>query len=231
MRESKQAKRLKLTVPSNFFSTWYVKHGRAFPWRAKGADPYGILLAEVLLRQTRAEMAARVWPRLIKKYPDPKSLAGAKPTNVERLVEELGFGNQRTRALLELGASIESMDELPTEPEELMTLPHVGLYTAHAVACFGFGRRVPVVDLNVVRVISRLAGIKPPKDIRRGADSVWQAAGSLLPREKMVEHNYGLLDFAAAVCKPRSPQCTECPIVAHCKSGKIKLKELRGCLQ
>lgn len=194
--------------------------------------PYGILLAEILLRQTRAEMVARTWPLLIQEYPDANSLAAATSTRLFAIVEGLGFGKQRTQALIEVGASIKSMEELPSEPVELMALPHVGLYTAHAVACFGFGRRVPVVDLNVMRVISRVAGIEAPKDIRRGADCIWQIAGSLLPRKQVSEHNYGLLDFAATICKPRSPNCVQCPITTRCDLSKCgtadDLQQMRG---
>ncbi len=224
--KSKQSMGLKLDVPSGFFLTWYTKRGRAFPWRERGVSPYGILLAEILLRQTRAEMVARVWPLLIREYPDANALAAARPTRLLAIVEGLGFGKQRTQALIELGASIKPMGKLPSEPEELMALPHVGLYTAHAVACFGFGRRVPVVDLNVVRVISRFAGIEAPKDIRRRADCVWQIAGSLLPLRRVPEHNYGLLDFAATICKPRSPACFQCPIATRCEFQKMRDSQL-----
>ena len=97
----------------------------------------------------------------------------------------------------------------------VMELPHVGMYSAHAVVCFAFGRRVPVVDLSIVRVLSRLAGIEPPSDIRR-APEVWEIARSLLPDKEVKEHNYGLLDFAADTCKASSPRCDECPVAPSC---------------
>ena len=137
------------------------------------------------MRQTRAETVARAWPLLIQEYPDANALAVATPTRLLAIVEGLGFGKQRTQVLIELGAAIKPMEKLPSEPAKLMALPHVGLYTAHAVACFGFGRRVPVVDLNVIRVLSGFAGIEAPKDIRRHANYVWQIAGKLVaPKEE-----------------------------------------------
>ena len=96
-----------------------------------------------------------------------------------------------------------------------MKLPHVGMYSANAVACFAFGHRVPVVDLSIVRILSRLAGVEPPTDIRR-APEVWKIAQSLLPAKEVKEHNYGLLDFAADICKARSPRCDECPVSPDC---------------
>lgn len=202
-------------IPRKFFTAWYCAHGRALPWREKGVTLFQLLVAEMLLRQTRAEMVAKVWPALVQKYPRPGALSRANPDELRSLVSGLGFGKQRTNALLELAMSVDAIGETPSRVEALTSLPHVGLYAAHAVACFGFGQRVPVVDLNVVRVISRIAGLAPPSDIRR-AREVWGIAWALLPRRSFVEHNYGILDFASAVCKPRNPRCQECPLSEHC---------------
>ena len=139
-------------------------------------------------------------------------MAAADPDELLGSISELGFGNQRTSALPALSSAIcQTGEPLPADPKDLMKLPYVGVYTAHAVACFAYGQRFPVVDLSVLRTVSRIAGIQPPKDIRRAAQ-VWDIAWELLPKRRFKEHNYGLLDFAAAVCKPRSPDCNECPI-------------------
>ena len=173
-------------------------------------------MAEILLKQTHAGKVADVWPSLAAKYPGADDLAAANPDELYGMIAELGFGNQRTRSLIDLAAALKQVDgKLPTRPEELMKLPYVGIYTAHAVACFAFERRVPVVDLSIVRVISRLAGVRPPGDIRR-APLIWEIAWSLLPQQAFKEHNYGLLDFATLVCKPRSPRCDRCHIAAKC---------------
>ena len=100
-----------------------------------------------------------------------------------------------------------------------MKLPYVGVYSAHAVACFAYGRRVPVVDLSIVRVLSRMVGIEPPSDIRR-APKVWEIARTLLPLKEVKEHNYGLLDFAAHMCKAKTPRCEECPVAPGCAHVK-----------
>lgn len=204
-----------MSIPAGFFADWYNAHGRSFPWREDGTGPYGILLAEALLRQTRAEMVATVWPSLFRKYPDAASLESASPDALYHDIAGLGLGGQRVTALLRLAAVINEAGGIPERPADLMKLPHVGMYTAHAVACFAFGQRVPLVDLSIVRVLSRLAGIDPPTDIRR-APGIWAIAETLLPDKAVQEHNYGLLDFAADICKPRAPQCGECPLAPGC---------------
>ena len=206
-------------LPADFFSNWYVSSGRQFPWRDPDVSPFGLLVAEILLKQTRAEHVATVWPSLMRLYPNAEELAMADPQQIFQLIEGLGFGNQRTIALLELAAAVAEAGELPAEPCELSKLPYVGMYTSHAVACFGFQRQVPAVDTNVVRVISRITGIEPPSDIRR-APAIWELAWSLLPDGLVKEHNYGLLDFAAAVCRSRSPLCSQCPLNCKCAYRK-----------
>ena len=204
-----------MRVPTGFFANWFKVRGRSFPWREEEVSPYGILLAEVLLKQTRAEMVASVWPALFRRYPNAASLESASPEVLLQHISRLGFGRQRSTALRQLSAAINNAGGLPSKPSELMEFPHVGMYSAHAVACFAFGHRVPVVDLSVVRVLSRLAGMEPPSDIRR-APEVWEIARSLLPDKEVKEHNYGLLDFAADTCRARSPRCDECPLAPSC---------------
>ena len=206
-------------VPVDFFANWFKMRGRSFPWREEGVSPFGILLAEVLLKQTRADMVGAVWPALCRKYPNAASLESASPEALHHDISCLGFGRQRVTALHQLSAAITKAGGLPTQPAELMKLPYVGIYSAHAVACFAFGHSVPVVDLSIVRVLSRLAGIEPPSDIRRAAE-VWDIAETLLPDKNVKEHNYGLLDFAADTCKARSPRCDECPVAPSCAHAR-----------
>ena len=160
-----------MRVPVDFFVNWFKMHGRSFPWREEDISPFGIILAEVLLKQTRAEMVAAVWPALFRKYPNAASLESASAEVLHHHISCLGFGRQRVTALRHLSAAINEAGGLPTEPGELMKLPYVGIYSAHAVACFAFGHPVPIVDLSIVRVLSRLAGIERPSDIRRAPRS------------------------------------------------------------
>ena len=206
-------------IPDGFFADWYKARGRSFPWREEETSPYGVLVAEVLLKQTRAEMVAAVWPGLLKRYACATDLTSADPEEIYRRISCLGFGRQRTTALRQLSAALIETGGVPSQPVDLMELPHVGIYSAHAVACFAFDRRVPVVDLSIVRVLSRLSGIEPPSDIRR-APEVWEIAWSLLPAREIKEHNYGLLDFAASVCKARSPRCGDCPASSGCAHAR-----------
>ena len=158
---------------------------------------------------------------MVDKYGNAEELAVASASDLYDMVAVLGLGKQRRTALVELASALKQAGHIAVEPEELVKLPYVGKYTAHAVACFAFGQRFPIVDLSIVRVISRIVGIEPPKDIRR-APVIWDLAWALLPQHSVKEHNYGLLDFAALVCKPKSPRCGECPLAAQCAYSESK---------
>ncbi len=172
----------RLGIAEDFFVQMYSTLGRPFPWRAEKNSPFGILIAEILLKQTHADKVAMVWPMLIGQYSDAGKLSNADPDELFEMIAVLGFGKQRVRALLDVASSLTQTRELPTQLDDLVKLPYVGIYTAHAVASFAFGQRVPVVDLSIVRTISRLTGLKPPTDIRR-AEIIWDFARALLPKK------------------------------------------------
>lgn len=174
-----------------------------------------------MLRQTRADMVANIWPEFIERYPDPSHCANASSAELYSLVAPLGLGRQRVEALQAVSRALvkDHRGKVPRRIDSLLSLPHVGLYTAHAVACFAFGRKVPVVDGNVIRLFSRLMGAHLPPDNRR-VPEVWSLAWRILPSKGVREHNYGILDFCADVCKPLGPQHDGCPLAPICAENQ-----------
>ena len=110
---------------------------------------------------------------------------------------------------------------VPRETEALSALPGIGRYTAHAIACFAHGRNLPVVDVNIQRVLSR---IFRRMDLAGGTVSerdAWELAAKVLPA-KAYDWNQALMDFGALVCTARSPKCESCPVTSVClSSGRI----------
>jgi len=209
----------------SFFARYARNHFRMFPWRRAGTKPFQLLVAELLLVQTKAENVARVWLQFMRRYPDVLHLARARQNTLIRLLEPLGLHRQRSRALKSVSRALIDLcgGEVPKTVDKLLTLPHVGLYVATAVACFGFGRRVPIVDANVIRVFDRITGTHGIHELRRRFD-VWQLAWAALPRSNAKSHNYGLLDFAAQTCTSRAPRCAGCGLVSICAFGQKKLR-------
>ena len=218
MSETPYSRQLLVSSLEVAFQRFYRQRGRDFPWRHHGTRPFGILVAEMLLRQTRAVQVAAVWPELLSRYPGPRELWAADHEALYSLLVSLGLGRQRVLALQEMSAALveRHRERVPREIEALTALPHVGLYAAHATACFAFGQRVPLVDANVLRVLGRLFGETFKPDNRR-SPRAWEIATEVLPeKDRAREHNYGLLDFSALICTPGKPLCRECPLNGQC---------------
>lgn len=214
----------------SFFVRYAHQHLRALPWRTSRVKPFHLLLAEVLLIQTKAEDVARIWPQLVKKYRNPRMLVAARRETLVTLLKPLGLQNQRAQSLKRIsGTLLERFnDKVPSTVQELLSIPHVGLYAATAVSCFGFGQRVPIVDANVLRVLGRIRGTQVGKDLRRTPD-VWAAAWAILPKANASLHNYGLLDFASAICRIRKPLCESCPLRTDCIYGQKRTTTGDSC--
>ena len=108
-------------------------------------------------------------------------------------------------------------DVVPADVEALEALPGVGSYTARAVAAFGYGRRCPVVDTNVRRVVARAvhgAGDAGPARVRADLADV----DALLPPDDAGAAlvSVGLMELGAVVCTARAPRCGACPVHAVC---------------
>lgn len=210
-----------------YFWEYYEQNGRRFPWRRKRTPAFHLLVAEILLKQTKATDVVAVWLSIVRSYPTPSALAQAHESSLLRLLSPLGLQRQRSVALTSMARAIEVefSGKVPKEIDNLLALPYVGLYSACAVACFCYGSRVPIVDANVLRVLSRLTGKDYGRDLRRNRD-VWSLAWAILPRERFAAHNYGLLDFSALLCTGRSPECPRCPLRRRCVYGKSRIGSL-----
>src|SRR5262249_21291479 len=131
---------------------WYRAEGRNFLWRTT-SDPYTILLSEIMLQQTQAARVVEKLPAFLEQFPSLQSLAVAGKSDVIRAWRGLGYNNRAIR-LRDLARTVAESHagKLPEDPADLDQLPGIGRYTANAVACFAFRRRVPVVEVNVLRV-------------------------------------------------------------------------------
>lgn len=210
-------------ILKTFFIDWFVNNGRIFPWRKPGTTPFAFLITEMLLRQTRAANVAKIWENFTQKYTSPKEMLNADRASLVNQLKELGFGNQKAEALQHASKWLldHNKGSVPSSLNNLLLIPHIGLYSARAILCFAFGQRIEIVDTNVQRFYSRYYGLKIKADIRRNPD-IWSIAKQNLPREKSkaIAHNYGLLDFTAEICKSGRPRCEICPLSSRCTWGK-----------
>jgi A/G-specific adenine glycosylase len=195
---------------------WYDKHKRELPWR-KARDPYAIWISETMLQQTRVDTVIPYYERFIDRFPDIASLAAAERDDVLSLWSGLGYYS-RARALHRAAGVVarEYGGEFPETASELRELPGIGPYTAGAIAAIAFDRPEPAVDGNVIRVLSRLFGLRDDVSkpaIRRLIES---HARELAEGPRPGDLCQALMELGALLCVPRTPRCLLCPLRKSC---------------
>lgn len=196
---------------------WASRNSRDFPWR-RNLTPYRILIAEQLLRKTTAKQVDAVYDKFLKLYPGPKYLARARPQQIERVIRPLGMEKKRSVTLGEFARDIERrfQGKVPGSREILLTIPGVGEYAADAVLSLAKNIEVPMVDRNVVRVVSRVFSLRRPHNYRRAVSRTRAFMLRIMRGFDPAKLNLGVLDFAAAICTARKPRCLLCPMQDLC---------------
>jgi len=197
---------------------WWDAGHRELPWRfpQRGADPYRVWLAEVMLQQTRVETVVPYYLRFLSRWPTLDALAAAGDAEVLAAWSGLGY-YARCRNLLRAAREARTRHGgLPGSLEELRRLPGFGPYTAGAVASMAFAIPAPAVDGNVARVLSRLflvGGDPRSPRVKRGLETL---AAGLVDRRRPGDFNQALMELGATTCLPRRPGCARCPLARSC---------------
>jgi A/G-specific adenine glycosylase len=200
--------------------SWFRSSGRHFPWRNPSATGYALVVSEILLQRTRAETVAGFFRRFVKRFPGWKQLALATEDELRAFLEPIGLWRRRSASLRALAAEMRGRRGLfPTTREELEALPGVGQYVASAVMVFCHGKREPLLDVNMARVLERVFSPRTLVDIRY--DPWLQAlARAVVNHPRAREINWAVLDLAATTCKIRNPRCETCPLVGCCRFAR-----------
>jgi A/G-specific adenine glycosylase len=193
---------------------WYAADHRDFPWR-RTADPYAVLVSEVMLQQTQASRVAERFPTFMDRFPTAASLAAAPEAAV--LAAWSGLGYNRRALSLRRAATEVVKEGWPRDVAGLERLPGIGPYTARAIASLAFGEPVGVVDTNVRRWLVRRFGLPadgPSRALQSLADAIAGAGRAI----DAAPWTHATMEFGAAICTPRNPRCEACPISSGCPS-------------
>ena len=211
---------------SSLLLAWYRRARRDLPWR-RDPTPYRVWVSEVMLQQTRVEVVAPRYDRFLARFPDLQSLAGAREEDV--LAEWSGLGYyRRARSLHAAAREIVGRlgGEVPRDREVLRKLPGFGPYTAGAVLSIAYNLPEPIVDGNVIRVLTRLRRIDGDPQRPAVSREIWALARRMLPAGRASEFNQSLMELGALICLPSSPRCGECPLRGRClarRAGEVDL--------
>lgn len=199
---------------------WYRRHRRDLPWR-RTADPYAVWVSEVMLQQTTVAAATPFFERWMARFPTVAALAQAREEQVLAFWAGLGYYN-RARNLHRAARLVVERHggAIPSDPETLRTLPGVGRYTAGAIASIAFGKRVPVVDANVARVLARIFAVRLDVTSAAGQRALWDLAEELVQTSAPGDLNQAVMELGALICTPVAPRCPACPARPLCRAAR-----------
>ena len=225
---------------------WFAGHARDLPWR-RTRDPYAIWVSEIMLQQTQVKTVIPFWNRWMEELPTIEATAKAPSAKIHKLWEGLGYYT-RVRNLQKAAQVIVEKHggKFPEKFEEVLALPGIGRYTAGAICSIAYNQPTPILDGNVIRVLTRLFGIaENPKEKATNAQ-LWKIAEELvvhaktqrrkennsqlrafapLREDNLCSHlNQSLMELGALVCTPRNAQCLICPVKKLCvafKEGRV----------
>ena len=196
---------------------WYAANARDLPWR-RTCDPYSIWVSEIMLQQTQVSTVIAYWERWMRALPTVQELADAKPAQVLKLWEGLGYYSRARNLQAAAREIVKNHDgQFPRDPADIRSLRGIGRYTAGAISSIAYGLPEPIVDGNVVRILTRIFGIREnPKD-KATSEHLWSLAGTLVAKaDDCSALNQSLMELGATVCTPRQPKCGECPVARAC---------------
>lgn len=171
-----------------------------------------------MLQQTRVSVVIPYYERFLERFPSLLALATAEEDDV--LAAWSGLGFYRRARNLHAGARqiVEQFGgEVPTDPVDLLSIKGVGRYTMGAVLSAAHNQRLPILDGNVIRVLSRLFRVDGPPDRSAAQKVLWGLAEAVLPQKRPGDFNQALMDLGATVCKPSGPSCPNCPLADTCE--------------
>lgn len=206
---------------------WFGQNARVLPWR-ENPCAYYVWISEIMLQQTRVEAVKPYFDRFIRELPDVKALAECPEDTLLKLWEGLGYYNRVRNLKIAANQIMEMYDGvIPSEYEELLQLKGIGHYTAGAIASIAYGKSVPAVDGNVLRVISRVTaddGDIMKQSVRNHMEELLyllmngnQGEVKVIPSV----FNQALMELGATVCLPNgAPRCEVCPWEEICEARK-----------
>ncbi len=198
---------------------WYDSGHRILPWR-ENPVPYFVWVSEIMLQQTRVEAVKPYFQRFLEALPDIISLAEAEEEVLLKLWEGLGYYN-RVRNMKKAAEVIvkDYHGEMPAEYDQIITLPGIGSYTAGAIASIAFGQKVPAVDGNVLRVVSRLKTDNADIGNLRVKKELEIELEEAMPPDRPGDFNQAMMELGATVCVPNGmAKCDICPLEKLCKA-------------
>ncbi|MGI4790308.1 MAG: A/G-specific adenine glycosylase [Janthinobacterium lividum] len=202
---------------------WYDASKRDLPWRRLGHDPYAVWVSEIMLQQTTVAAVIPFYHKWMARFPTVQALAEAPLDDVLKFWAGLGY-YARARNLHKGSQVVVAVHGgiVPSDPKTLLALPGIGRYTAGAILSIAFNLDAPIVDANVIRVLSRVHAVTgDPKISTQTQNELWRLAEEAIPTGRAGDFNQAMMELGALVCETGAPKCGTCPVSADCRARTL----------
>lgn len=191
-------------------------------------DPFRILIGTILSHRTRDENTTRAVENLFSRFSDVHDLAGARPTEVRKLIKPAGFYNVKAKSIIRVSKQLidEFGGKVPDTVEELLKLHSVGRKTANCVLVYGFKKPAIPVDTHVHRISNRLGLVKTSTPEETETELT-----RTIPKRYWLELNDLFVRFGQTTCKPVGPRCDSCTLTAMCRYYRTAIVPERKLLR
>lgn len=199
---------------------WYDANKRDLPWRRRQHDPYAVWVSEIMLQQTTVAAVIPFYNKWMARFPTVQSLADAPLDDVLKHWAGLGY-YARARNLHKGAQTVVAKHggQVPSDPKTLLALPGIGRYTAGAILSIAFNQDAPILDANVIRVLSRVHAVTgDPKTSAGTQAELWRLAEEAIPKGRAGDFNQALMELGALICEAGAPKCGSCPVSAECRA-------------
>ncbi|PLW80272.1 hypothetical protein C0585_03750 [Candidatus Woesearchaeota archaeon] len=183
------------------------------------ADPFKILIATVLSVRAKDEATIPIVEKLWEKYNTPKKIADANPKDLEEIIRPIGFYNIKTKRIQDLSRKLldEFNGKVPSEEEELLSLPGVGRKVANCVLVYSFDKYAVPVDVHVHRISNRLGFVTTNNPEETELKLI-----ETIPRKYWKIVNEKMVLLGQNICKPITPICSACQLNKLCEKNNVK---------
>lgn len=216
-----------LNAISQLAVQWYRAHKRDLPWR-RTRNPYHIWISECMLQQTQVATVIPYFEKFLNRFPNVEALASADLDTVYQYWAGLGY-YRRARQLHAAAQQVVASNAtpFPQSVADILMLPGIGKYTAHAIGSFAFDAPCGIVEANTQRLYARLIACNAPIANSATQKILWDFATSLVQAWALPsgELNQALMELGSQICKPKDPACNRCPLKSYCRAYQLKQTE------
>lgn len=184
--------------------------------------PFDLVVAVMLSAQCTDERVNKTTPELFSKYPTIESFANADITNLEKMIHPCGFYKNKAKNIIETAKKVlnDFGGIVPSNMEDLLTLPGVGRKSANVILLEAFGIANGIaVDTHAKRISNRI-GLSNEKEPTK----IEQDLLKIFPKEYLKDINHLFVWHGRNTCMARKPNCDTCTIKQFCKKYKSEHK-------